>query len=154
MDRCIPGASIRGIRNEIVKSLSELEPDDLVVLEGGGNSLEEIGEQKTVQLMESMVKLVKVKVKQCPIVMCIPMRRRKESSLYGNLRRKVNRKCVEKLGEWSCDGLQLWERMDWRRVWGYDGIHFASAGKVWVAWNIVEWAQHRAKGQGQGQGQA
>ena len=49
MDRCKPGANIRGIRRTIVESLSELEPDKLVVIERG-NGLPKIGEQKTVQL--------------------------------------------------------------------------------------------------------
>ena len=145
IDESMPGATIRDIRNKIVESLSEFEPDDLVIIEGGGNDLLDIGEQKILQLLllESIVKVVNVKVKQNPLAMCIPVRRKEEGSRYGAVRRAVNRKCLEKLEKWSCDGLQLHERMDWRRVWAFDGVHMSDIGKVWTAWNVVEWAQHK-----------
>lgn len=49
---------------------------------------------------------------------------------------------MESLEDWECDGLQLWEKMDWRQVWAGDGVHMSGAGKIWLAWNVVEWAQH------------
>ena len=42
----MPGVTIRDIRNKTVENLSEFEPDELVMIEGGGNDLLEIGEQK------------------------------------------------------------------------------------------------------------
>ena len=140
MDESKPGATIRNIRNRIVEKLAEFEQDDLVVIEGGGNDLLETGEQKTTQLLESMVKLVKVKVKQSPLVICIPIRRNGEGSRYGEVWRAVNKTCLENLEKWACDGLQLHEYMNWRRVWAWDGIHMSSIGKAWMARNVVEWA--------------
>ena len=81
------------------------------------------------------MKLVKVKVKQNPLVMCIPVRRREEGSRYGAVRRTVNRKCLEKLEKWLCERLQLHERMNWRRVWARDGVHMSGIGKAWMTWN-------------------
>ena len=143
MDRCIPGATIRDIRNTVVECFNDVQPEDLVVIEGGGNRLEKIGEQKTIQMMESIVKIIKNKVKESPLVMCIPIRRREEPGLYGTVRRRVNMKCLEMLDDWSCDGLRLNERMNWGRVWQRDGVHLSSAGKVWVARNMVEWPQYK-----------
>lgn len=65
-----------------------------------------------------------------------------ETTLYGAKRRWVNRRCLEQMEEWECDGLQLWERMRWDQVWARDGVHMATMGKAWMAWNIAEWAQH------------
>ena len=138
IDKCKSGANIRDIRRNVIKNFSELESDDLVVIGGGGNRLEEIGEQKTVHLLENMVTILKGKVKQSPLIMCIPMRRRNETRRFGTLQRKVNREYVKKLEEWACDGLQLWEGLDWNEVWGRDGIHLSNVGKVWLAWNLVE----------------
>ncbi|MPC56534.1 hypothetical protein E2C01_050496 [Portunus trituberculatus] len=144
MDESMPGTTIRNIRNKIVEKLHEFEPDDLVVIEGRGNDLLEIGEQKTLQLvLESKVKLVKVKVRECSIVMCIPIRRIKEESSYKVVRREVNRSCLEKLEKWACDRLQLHEYIDWRHVWARDGVHLLGIGQVWMAWNVMEWAQHK-----------
>ena len=141
MDKSTPGASIGDIRNTVVECFNDLQPEDLVVIEGGGNGLEKIGEQKTIQMIGSIVKIVKNKVKESPLVMCIPMRRREEPRMYGAIRRQVNRQCLEMLEEWSCDGLRLNERMNWGRVWQRDGVHLSNAGKAWVARNMVEWAQ-------------
>lgn len=52
----------------------------------------------------------------------------------------MNRRCIGKLEEWECDGLQLWEKMNW--VWSPDSVHMSNIGKVWVAWNVIEWALH------------
>ena len=80
--------------------------------------------------MESIVKIVKNKVKESPLVMFIPMRRREEPRMYGTLRRRVNRKCLDMLDDWSCEGLRLNERK-WGRVWQQDGVHLSSVGKAW-----------------------
>ena len=119
-----------------------MEPEDLVVIEGGGNGLEEVGGRETVRVMEDIVKMIKSRISRRPLVMCIPMRRGKEGKVFGRERRWVNRRLVAELEKWECDGLQLWERMDWRQVWTQDGVHMSNVGKVWVAWNVVEWAQH------------
>ena len=114
------------------------KPGDLVVIEGGGNGLLDMGGEATAKVFEDMVKMVKSKVEHSPLVICISMRQGKETSLYRAKRRWVNRRCLEQLEEWVCDGLQLWERMRWRR----DGIHMSNMGKTWMAWNVAEWAQH------------
>ena len=54
----------------------------------------------------------------------------------------MNSRCVRKLEDWKCDGLRLWEWLDWRQVWAWDGVHVSNVGKEWTAWNVVEWAQH------------
>ncbi|KAG0716914.1 hypothetical protein GWK47_008527 [Chionoecetes opilio] len=109
--------------------------------------LKRSGGEKTVKAFEEMVEMVKRKVRQSPLVLSIPMRQGKEASLYGAKRRWVNTKCVEQLENWACDGLQLWERMSWNQVWSRDGIHMSNVGKVWMAWNVAEWAQQKESDQ-------
>ena len=142
VDRSKPGASIRTIRDTVKNHLYQMAAEDLVVIEGGGNGLEDVGGRETVKILEEIVRLVKGKVDRRPLVMCIPMRRDKEGKVFGRERRWVNGRLVRGLEEWECDGLQLWERMDWRQVWARDGVHMSRVGKVWLAWNVVEWAQH------------
>ena len=142
VDRSRPGANVWQIRRIVRDHLEELMPGDLVMIEGGGNGLERVGGRETVNVMHQIVKLVREKVDRRPLVMGIPMRRGEEGASFGRERRWVNRKCVERLEDWQCDGLHLWERMDWRQVWARDGIHLSNVGKVWLAWNVVEWAQH------------
>ncbi|MPC95819.1 hypothetical protein E2C01_091046 [Portunus trituberculatus] len=43
MDKRRPGANIQGIREAVMNSLHQMEPKDLVVIEGGANRLEDIG---------------------------------------------------------------------------------------------------------------
>jgi len=136
-DRSKPGANIKVIHKTVEDHLSEFGPEDLVLIEGGGNGLEEIGGQETTRLMEEIVRMVKEKVNRRPLIMSIPMRRDKEGRRFGRERRWVNMRFVEKLEEWGCDGLQLWERMDWRQVWTRDGVHMSNIGSVWMAWNVV-----------------
>ena len=142
VDRSVSGASIGDIRKTVEDNLSQLMPEDLVLVEGGGNGLERIGGTETTRVMEEIVSMVKGKISRRPLVMCIPMRRGKERGSFGQERKRVNRVCVAKLEDWGCDGLKLWERMDWRKVWAQDGVHLSNIGKVWTAWNVVEWAQH------------
>lgn len=146
MDKSRPGANIRVIREAVMSSLHQMEPEDLVVVEGGGNGLEDIGGRETVRVMEEIVRVVERKTHRRPLVMCIPKRRDKEGQVFGRERRWVNGKVVERLEDWKCDGMQLWERMDWRQVWTQDGVHMSTIGKVWVAWNLVEWAQRWEEG--------
>ena len=47
MDRCTPGATIRGIRNTVVECFNDLQSEDLVVIEGGGNGLENRSRKNT-----------------------------------------------------------------------------------------------------------
>ena len=143
MDRSEPGAKVEDIKKIVEEHLADIGQDDLVVLEGGGNGLLSTGGQETVDAYEEMVRMVKEKVKQKPLIVCIPRRRGREASMFGEKRRWVNKTMMEKLEEWSCDGLQLWERMSWREVWGHDGVHMSKLGIVWMAWNMVEWGQHR-----------
>lgn len=143
MDRSTSGATLKEVRDTVLDHFEELQSSDLVIIEGGGNDLENTGEEKTLRIMNSIVKIIKNKVKENPMIMCIPMRRREEAHYYGKIRRQVNRKCLEKLQEWSCDGLWLHEKMNWSRIWSRDGVHLSETGKIWVARNIVEWAQHK-----------
>lgn len=93
-----------------------------------------------------MMEKIKEKVKTNPMIMCVPMSRRTERTVYGEKRRKLNRKCKENLESWGCDGLHLWENMRWEEVWARDGAHKSHLGKVWVAWNLAEWAQLQETG--------
>lgn len=146
MDRTEGGANIERIREIIEEHLAQINPEDLVVIEGGGNGLMNVGEQKTITVISEMMKKLKEKVKTNPLIMCIPMRHRVERTVYEEKRRKLNRKCIENLESWGCDGLHLWENMKWEEVWARDGIHMSNLGKVWVAWNLAEWAQsHETK---------
>lgn len=146
IDKSVPGSNIRQIHQTVQAHLSELQPEDLVVVEGGGNGLEEIGAEETLRVMKDTVAMIRGKIMRNPLVMCVPMRRGLESGRFGQMRRWVNGRCVERLEDWRCDGLQLWERLNWRQVWAQDGIHLSNVGKVWTAWNVVEWAQHREDG--------
>ncbi|MPC82495.1 hypothetical protein E2C01_077166 [Portunus trituberculatus] len=75
----------------------EVEPEDLVVIEGGGNGLEDIGGRETVRLMEQIVRVVERKVHRRLLMMCIPKRRDKERQAFGQERRWVNGKLVGRL---------------------------------------------------------
>ena len=143
MDRSKPGARVEDIKKIVEEHLADIGQNDLVVLEGGGNGLLSTGGQETVDAYEEMVRMIKEKVKQKPLIVCIPRRRGREASMFGEKRRWVNKTMMEKLEEWSCDGLQLWERMSWREVWSHDGVHMSHLGIVWMAWNVVEWGQCR-----------
>ena len=129
------------IRRIVKEHLREIEAGDLVVVEGGGNRLVEAGEHRTLAVLREVVTLVRDRTGTNPLVMGISMRWGLEATVYGRKRRWVNRQCIRKLEEWRCDGLQLWEHMRWDEVWARDGVHFSSIGKVWIAWNITEWAQ-------------
>lgn len=59
-----------------------MEPEDLVVIEGGGNRLEHTGGRKTVRVIEEIITLVKGKVNRRPLVMGIPMRQGKEHKIF------------------------------------------------------------------------
>ncbi|MPC48846.1 hypothetical protein E2C01_042631 [Portunus trituberculatus] len=71
MDKSRPGANIRGIREVVMNSLHQMEPKDLVVIEGRGNGLEDRGGWET--------------------------RRDKEGQVCGRERRWVNEKLVGRL---------------------------------------------------------
>ncbi|MPC63135.1 hypothetical protein E2C01_057229 [Portunus trituberculatus] len=79
------------------------------------------------------------------VVMNIPMRRGKELSEFGKMRKTVNKECIKKLREWNCDGIQLSEEVDWQEVWGRDGKHLRFRAHLWVAMIIKEWINFRNK---------
>lgn len=78
VDRSMTGANIKIIHKTVKNHPSELGPDNLVVVEGGGNGLEEIGGQGTRRLMQDIVNMVKEKVNRRPLIIGIPQRRDKE----------------------------------------------------------------------------
>ena len=131
------------IQEIVEEHLEEIEADDLVVIEGGGNGLVEIGTKHSLEKLKKVVGMVKRKTKQNPIVVCIPMRRGEEASSFGRTRCSVNLVCIKSLEDWRCDGLQLWEKCSWGEVWARDGVHLTILGKRWMARCLVEWAQHR-----------
>lgn len=146
MDRTKGGADIESIKETVHNHLKEMETEDLVVIEGGGNGLEYKEEQKTISAIDNIVEQIKSRISTKPQVMCIPKRREKERERFGIKRKVVNQMIIENLEGWGCDGLHLWEAMDWNEVWTRDGVHLENIGQVWVAWNMVEWAQLQQKG--------
>lgn len=77
------------ILRTVEEHLSEFRLEDLVVIKGGSNSLEETGRKETIK-MERIVRLVKRRVNRSSLVMCIPMRQDKEGRRSGQERRWVN----------------------------------------------------------------
>lgn len=67
--------------------LHEMEPEDLVVIEEGGNGLEGKGGRETVRVIEEIVRLVDSRVSRRPSLMCIPIRQDKEGKVFGHERR-------------------------------------------------------------------
>ena len=116
-----------------------------MVIEGGENGLTRIGVNETLDTIKKKVKKATGKVKKNVVVMNIPMRRGKKKSIFGNMRRTVNRKCIENLKEWKCNGIQLSEKVDWEQVWGRDGVHLRPSGQLWVAMMVEDWMNTRTK---------
>lgn len=146
MDRTKGGADIENIERTVNEHISEMKPEDLAIIEGGGNGIEYKEEQETISAIHRIVEQVKSKISTNPLVMCIPKRRGKENSRFGIKRRHVNKMITENLEKWGCDGLHLWESTNWNEIWARDGVHLENIGQVWAAWNMVEWAQLQEKG--------
>ena len=142
MDRTEGGSRIGRIRDVVEEHLREMQPEDLVVVQGGGNGLLEVGENRTLAILKDIVRLVRKKVGNRVLVMCVPPRRR-EGEEYDRKRVKLNKECVINLEKWRCDGLQLYEGANWKAAGARDGVHLSEVGKVWTGWNVVEWAQHK-----------
>ena len=64
------------------KHLWDMAPGDLVVIEGVGNGLEEIGGRETAWWMEEIIGLMREKINKRPLVMCIPMRQDKTVTIW------------------------------------------------------------------------
>ncbi|KAG0711915.1 hypothetical protein GWK47_019535 [Chionoecetes opilio] len=142
-DKCLPGANIRTIREKVRQHLSEMESEDLVVIEGGGNGLLDIVRRKNSEGFRGDGGDGEEKGTAEPPGVVYPHEAREGGLTVWCKEEVVNTKCVEQLENWACDGLQLWERMSWNQVWSRDGIHMSNVGKVWMAWNVAEWAQQR-----------
>ena len=143
VDRTQGGASILKIRDIVRWNLTRMKPEDMVVVEGGGNGLEVIGERETHRVLKEIVEMLKAKVGNKVLVMCVPRRQAWEGTVNDRKRRWLNAQCLASLEEWGCDGLRLLEEMSWREVWARDGVHLSRIGKAWAGWSIVEWARQR-----------
>ena len=107
MDRTLRGATIEIIQLAVKDNLREMEPGDLVVVEGGGHALLGVGQRRTLSVIGDIVKMVKERVGRNPLAVCIPRRRGWEGGRCEGKRRWVNDQCIGKLEEWGCDGRQL-----------------------------------------------
>ena len=147
MDRSEKGADVKRIEEILSETMKEenIEEEDYVIIEGGGSGLLWIEEGETLKAIERMVKKVTSEVKSKVILIKIPMRRGREKGRFGELRRYVNKQCLEKLEEWGCDGLKLWEETNWEKVWARDGIHLRVQGKEWMAMMVEKWIRYRSK---------
>ena len=136
LDKSKPGANIRVIHDIVKEHLRDMEPGDLVVIEGGGNDLEETGGRETGW-----------KNKQTD--------ENKEEAIGDVHPHEVGQEVTtwprEEVGKQGCIGMLEECGVRWITSVGKDGLDvgvvtrwgpLSNTDTIWVAWNLVEWGQH------------
>ncbi|KAG0727864.1 hypothetical protein GWK47_033733 [Chionoecetes opilio] len=83
------GAKIQQVKKRVQKDCKDME-DGMLVIQGGGNELENIGCEATVKEVVEAVKAVEEK-KMCVVVVGV-LRRPRENTQYENLRKETNKR--------------------------------------------------------------
>ncbi|MPC73048.1 hypothetical protein E2C01_067365 [Portunus trituberculatus] len=143
---CLRGARIQEIKKAHKTQTVE---NGLLVIQGGGNDLERVGEEETVKEVVEAVKAAEAKM--CVAVVGV-MRRPREEERYERLRRRTNAKIQEvlklkldwlkKTGNVSFIDLDpvLREGMDFLP----DGVHLNETGNKRMCGRLREWVRARS----------
>ena len=144
------GARIGAVKRKVVEKAGELE-DGLLVIQGGGNDLEDVGTENTVKEVVEAVKAVEGKKMSVAVVGI--MRRPCEGERYETIRKRTNVRLHEELlkvkVEWmkerkgnvsflDLDGV-LREGMDFAA----DRVHLNRSGLAGVGKRLREWRNAR-----------
>lgn len=99
---CLKGKDIKDVMDEARKCGRELQ-EGLLIIQGGGNNLTQLGAEDTVKEVIEGIKKVKAQKKNLRVGFVGILRRPKESMKYEYTRRKVNRKIAEELCKMKMD---------------------------------------------------
>ena len=148
---CLRGAKIHEIRKKVIEKAQTAE-SRLLVIQGGGNDLERVGEEATVKEVVEAVKAAEAK-KMCVAVVGV-IRRPREGERYERLRRRTNARIQEEVLKMKLDWLKkrsgnvsfidldsvLREGMDFLP----DGVHLNEAGNKRMYGRLREWVRARS----------
>jgi hypothetical protein len=130
---CLSGANIIKIREE-VKHKSERSNGGLLVLQGGGNGLREIGVEKTVEEIISTTR--EAHDKNLAVAVVGILRRPREDGIYEQMRKEVNEKVFQRLVKMKVEYMRKHEeRVSYldpdcmkEHMYRIDGVHLNNEG--------------------------
>lgn len=147
----LSGAKITDIRKKVEEEAASME-DGMLIIQGGGNGLEYVGEDETVRNVVDAVRSVEGKGMSVAVVGV--MQRPREGPFYERLRRSTNRRLQEELLkmkiEWmkekkgklsfiDMDGV-----VDRFSLYEKDGVHLNDAGTARMGRRLCEWVRARS----------
>ena len=91
----IGGAKIQDIKKKVAEEIQRMEERSLLVIQGGGNNLEENGPEETVTEVIEAVKAAEGKKMSVAVVGVL--RRPREDVTYERMRRATNRRIFEEV---------------------------------------------------------
>ena len=103
--KSMPGAGILQILR-VAKTILTHEYEGALIIQGGGNSLNVLGVERTVESMIQTVKEIHTKYQKCELLVMGIIPRPSEGQRYESMRRNVNRKLASEIdhmmGLWGC----------------------------------------------------
>lgn len=147
----LSGAKITDIRKKVEEEAASME-DGMLIIQGGGNGLEYVGEDETVRNVVDAVRSVEGKGMSVAVVGV--MQRPREGPFYERLRRSTNRRLQEELLkmkiEWmkekkgklsfiDMDGV-----VDRFSLYEKDGVHLNDAGTARMGRRLCDWVRARS----------
>ena len=146
------GAWMPKITGEVVQEAASMKDGDMLIVQGGGNGLEQTGEEATVQGMVEAVKAVEGKGVDVAVIGVL--RRPAESRQYEWMRRRTNRRLQEELMtlkmKWmkekkgNISFLDLDAALQDDRLFAADGVHLSDAGRSRLGRRLREWVAARS----------
>lgn len=145
------GARVEEIKKKVVEEAETLK-DGLLIVQGGGNSLEEVGEEVTVR--EAVAAVRAVEGKNMSVAVVGVMRRPREGPQYEQVRKRTNRRIQEELMKMKCTWLKEKKgnvsfidtdrELKDDRLFAVDGVHLNDAGNEKLGRRLCEWVRARS----------
>ena len=145
------GAKITDIRKKVEEEADSLK-DGMLIIQGGGNGLEFVGEDETVRNVVDAVKSVEGKGMSVAVVGV--MQRPREGPFYERLRRTTNRRIQEELLRMKIDWMKEKKGklsfidmdgvVDRFSLYAEDGVHLNNAGTARMGRRLCEWVRARS----------
>lgn len=145
------GARVEEIKKKVVEEAETLK-DGLLIVQGGGNSLEEVEEEVTVR--ETVAAVRAVEGKNMSVAVVGVMRRPREGPQYEQVRKRTNRRIQEELMKMKCTWLKEKKgnvsfidtdrELKDDRLFAVDGVHLNDAGNEKLGRRLCEWVRARS----------
>ena len=148
------GAGVKQIMESVSQNACDMKRNGLLIVQGGGNSLNALGPNETVECIMNTVRETQNKRKDIRIAVVGIMPRPKESKRYETMRNRVNKMIQEqvcalkltllKKREGDVSYLDI-DSVLTKEMYAKDGVHLNAEGDIQFGRRLLQWVKEKER---------